>query len=113
MDDIWIVMHYLARRARMDLMRLLSNVDCKILDLNIFNFRIKVNNTRSRVEYISCSLPPDVNSGGGGVTVFETAIVDANGNLFYDDKLEYEDVRRFTTIEEVADEVKRICSFVE
>jgi hypothetical protein len=111
MDDLWIVLHYLARRARMDLMRLLSNVDCKVLDLKIFNFRIKVNNTRSRVEYISCSIPPDVNSGG--VTVFETAIVDANGNLFYDDKLEYEDVRRFTTIEEVADEVKRICSFVE
>ena len=106
-----IVCKEYARIARLELLFLLSDVKCEVLPLQNFNFRIKVD--RSPVKYVSCSIPPDVNRNINisRKPVFETALMDDDG-LIYDETLGYEDVRRFETIYEVADEIKRICSIV-
>lgn len=107
-----IVCKEYARIARLELLFLLSDVECEVLHLQNFNFRIKVD--KSQVKYVSCSIPPDINRNISisKKPIFETAIIDDDDDLIYDEKLGYEDVRRFETIYEVADEIKRICSIV-
>lgn len=107
-----IVCKEYARIARLELLFLLSDVKCEVLHLQNFNFRIKVD--RSTVKYVSCSIPPDINRNIiiSQKPVFETAIMDDEDGLIYDETLGYEDVRRFETIYKVADEIKRICSIV-
>lgn len=102
-----IICNIYARKARLDLIRLLSDSDVEVLDLQNFNFRVKVDT--SRVKYVSCSIPPDINRGIVEEPIFETAIADENG-LIYDETLGYKNVRNFTTIYQVADEIRRICS---
>ena len=51
---------------------------------------------------MSCSCPPDAHGW------YETALVGATGKLIYIEELDYEDVQRFETVDELVKELKRL-----
>lgn len=85
-----------------------------------FNFHIKLPDD-SRIKMMSCCVPPDLNQdiykkllqshNDRSVfnMIFETALLGSDG-VVYDESLGYNDVLRFNSIEEVADEVKRVAT---
>ena len=62
---------------------------------------------------ISCSVPPDCNRylDEYGV-IYETALFD-NHRIVYNDNIGYDDVNRFSTIDEVIEEVLRVTEEIE
>jgi hypothetical protein len=59
------------------------------------------------VKAISCSIPPDVNRRilSGNDIVYETILFGHDDDIIYVDHLGYDDIKRFNTVEEVAEEI--------
>lgn len=59
------------------------------------------------VKAISCSIPPDANRRilSGNDIVYETILFGHDDDIIYVDHLGYEDIKRFDTVEEVAEEI--------
>jgi len=59
------------------------------------------------VKAISCSIPPDANRRImlGNDIVYETILFGHDDDIIYVDHLGYEDIKRFNTVEEVAEEI--------
>ena len=51
---------------------------------------------------VSCSCPPDAHGW------YETALVGATGTLIYIEELDYENIQRFKTLDELVKELKRL-----
>ena len=56
------------------------------------------------VKAISCSIPPDANRRSNDI-VYETILFGHDDDIIYVDHLGYDDIKRFNTVEEVAEEI--------
>ena len=105
-----------AHNARTILIPLLRGSNCTLQDLTGFSFQI-VLPTNGFVKAISFSIPPDINKGisnGNDSPIFETALIGfENNNIIYNKGLLYDDVKRFDSLQDVADDVKRIIRTVQ
>ena len=89
----------------------LKKLDCTVQPKVSFCFRVQIPPNKFNVGFISCSVPPDANMGISNIkknVVYETALIDTNGKLMYNDDLDYYDVNKFDSILEVISEIKRI-----
>ena len=68
---------------------------------NCWAFRVKFQNGYPFAA-VSCSCPPDAHGW------YETALVGATGTLIYIEELDYENVQRFETVDELVKELKRL-----
>jgi hypothetical protein len=71
-----------------------------------FCFRLTFDTPHDTVGGMSISVPPDAHGD------FETALLGGSGALVYVDDLDYSDVLRFTTAEEVCDEITRVMDII-
>jgi hypothetical protein len=74
-------------------------------------FRVQIPQNKFNVGFISCSIPQDANMGLSHLKrtiVYETALVDTNDKLMYNEDLDYYDVNRFDSPSEVISEIKRL-----
>jgi hypothetical protein len=74
-------------------------------------FRVQIPKNKFNVGFVSCSIPPDANMGLSYLkknVVYETALVDTNGALMYNDDLNYYDINRFDSPSEIISEIKRL-----
>lgn len=93
---------------------ILKNIGCSVQSFNsdYFCFRVNIPPNSFDVGAVSCSIPPDANMGisqtYGLNATYETAIINTNESLMYDDTLGYDDVCRFGSVAEIIDEIQRI-----
>lgn len=113
MYEVMMVCEKFARTSRTMLMKSLKYENCEFLEVTGWCFRIKLP-SNGKVKAISVIIPPDCNKQitSGDDPVYETALVGFDDNLLYDEGLLYDDIRRFSTVNEVADEVKRVIRTV-
>ena len=74
-------------------------------------FRVQIPQNKFNVGFISCSIPPDANMGLSYLkrnVVYETALIDTNGAVMYDDDLDYDDINRFNSPSAIISEIKRL-----
>ena len=72
-----------------------------VMPSNTHCFRIVL---RGRPFQLSVSCPPDVS-----YPCFETALMNAEGQIIYNEELGYDDICRFGTAEEVLEEILRLA----
>lgn len=106
-----------AKNAIPIIIKLLDKQNCNILDLHASAccFRILLP-TNAIVKAVSVSIPPDVNkyiSVENFHPCVETALLGFDDKIIYNKGLLYEDgINRFESLQDVADEVKRIIRTV-
>lgn len=107
-----------AKNAIPIIIKLLDKQNCNILDQQSplgCCFRILLP-TNAIVKAVSVSIPPDVNkyiSVKNFHPCFETALLGFDDKIIYNKGLFYEDgINRFESLQDVADEVKRIIRTV-
>jgi hypothetical protein len=74
----------------------------------------------SSLHTVSVSVPPDacgnrsmdLKEYGDEPSTYETCLVDSNGKLTYVDEADYDDVRRFYTVDELVTELVRLANYV-
>ena len=89
----------------------LKQLGCVVQPQVSFCFRVEIPQNKFNVGFISCSIPPDANMGISNIkknVVYETALIDTNGILMYNDDLDYDDVNRFDSPSEIISEIKRL-----
>jgi hypothetical protein len=89
----------------------LKELGCVVQPQVSFCFRVQIPQNKFNVGFISCSIPPDANMGLSYLkrnVVYETALVDTNDKLMYNDYLDYNDVNRFDSPSEIISEIKRL-----
>ena len=89
----------------------LKELGCIVQPQVSFCFRVQIPQNKFNVGFISCSIPPDANMGLSYLkrnVVYETALIDTNGAVMYDDDLDYDDVNRFDSSSEIIGEIKRL-----
>ena len=64
------------------------------------------------INAISCSVPPDCNKNLKYGITYETALI-SDDQIVYNNDLGYDDIRRFSTVEEMIKEVLRVTEEVE
>lgn len=113
MYEVMLVCEQFARTSRTMLMKSLKYENCEFLEVKGLCLKI-ILPTNGKVKAISVIIPPDCNKRitGGDDPIYETALVGFDDNLLYDEGLLYDDIRRFSTVNEVADEVKRVIRTV-
>ena len=93
---------------------ILKNIGCSMQSFNsdCFCFRVNIPQNSFDVGAVSCSIPPDANmctsQTYGLNATYETALINTNGSLMYDDTLGYDDVCRFGSVAEIIDEIQSI-----
>lgn len=76
-----------------------------------FCFRVKFLNPIGEVHGISISYPMDVNKNKvEPPKIIETALIDEEEDICYNDDLGYDDVRRFDSVNNIVEEILRISS---
>ena len=91
----------------------LKELGCIVQPQVSFCFRVQIPQNKINVGFISCSIPPDANLGLSSIkkdVVYETALIDTNGKLMYNDELDYYDVNRFDSPSEIISEIKRLVN---
>jgi hypothetical protein len=89
----------------------LKQLGCTVQPQVSHCFRVKIPQNKFNVGFVSCSIPQDANIGLSYLkknVVYETALVNTNGALMYNDDLGYYDINRFDSTSEVIDEIKRL-----
>ncbi len=74
-------------------------------------FRVQIPENKFNIGFVSCSIPPDANLGLSSIkkdVVYETALIDTDGKLMYNDDLDYYDVNRFYSPSEIINEIIRL-----
>jgi hypothetical protein len=91
----------------------LKQLGCTVQPKVNFCFRVQIPSNKFNVGFISCSVPPDANMGISNIkknVVYETALIDTDDKLMYNDDLDYYDVNKFDSISEIISEIKRIVT---
>jgi hypothetical protein len=91
----------------------LKQLGCTVQPKVSFCFRVQIPPNKFNVGFISCSVPPDANMGLSYLkknVVYETALIDTDDKLMYNDDLDYYDVNKFDSISEIISEIKRIVT---
>lgn len=89
----------------------LKQLGCIVQPQVSFCFRVQIPQNKFNVGFISCSIPPDANMGLSYLkrnVVYETALIDTNGAVMYDDDLDYDDINRFNSPSAIISEIKRL-----
>jgi hypothetical protein len=71
-------------------------------------FRVQIPENKFNIGFVSCSIPPDANLGLSSIkkdVVYETALIDTDGKLMYNDDLDYYDDNRFYSPSEIINEI--------
>lgn len=91
----------------------LKELGCIVQPKVSYCFRVQIPENKFNVSFVSCSIPPDANLGLSSIkkdVVYETALIDTNGKLMYNDELDYYDVNRFDSSSEIINEIKRLVN---
>jgi hypothetical protein len=89
----------------------LKQLGCTVQPQVSYCFRVQIPPNKFNVGFVSCSIPPDANLGLSYLkrnVVYETALIDTNSKLMYNDDLGYNDVNQFDSTSELISEIKRL-----
>ncbi len=81
---------------------------CVLQPIASVGYCFQIHFTNGPVHGISVSIPPDCNRSGS--FLYETALVDASGDLVYIPHLGYDDIDRFSSIPELLAEILRMAT---